>query len=69
MRKALIALIKLYQLAIRPVLAPSCRFVPSCSEYATEAVERHGCRRGLWLTAHRLGRCHPLCKGGLDPVP
>jgi putative membrane protein insertion efficiency factor len=69
MRKALIALIRIYQLAVRPILPPSCRFVPSCSEYAAEAVDRHGCWRGLWLSAYRIGRCHPLCQGGHDPVP
>jgi putative membrane protein insertion efficiency factor len=62
-------LIRGYQLAISPLLTPSCRFLPSCSEYAMEAVERHGVVRGSWLTAKRLGRCHPWGRSGFDPVP
>jgi hypothetical protein len=50
-------------------LPPHCRFSPSCSAYALEALERHGARRGTWLAAKRLGRCHPWHPGGLDPVP
>jgi len=50
-------------------LPPHCRFHPSCSAYALEALERHGARRGTWLAAKRLGRCHPWNPGGLDPVP
>jgi uncharacterized protein len=69
MRTALIALIRLYQLAIAPLIPPSCRFFPSCSEYASEALQRHGSLRGLWLTTRRLCRCHPFCSGGHDPVP
>jgi uncharacterized protein len=69
MRTALIALIRLYQVAVAPLLASSCRFSPSCSEYASEALQRHGSLRGLWLTTRRLCRCHPFCAGGHDPVP
>ncbi|MGZ3729874.1 MAG: membrane protein insertion efficiency factor YidD [Bdellovibrionota bacterium] len=50
-------------------LGVQCRFTPSCSEYAIESLETHGVARGIFLTAHRLGRCHPFCVGGTDPVP
>ncbi len=69
MRAVLKALVKAYRLLISPLLPPSCRFYPTCSEYALEALDRHGALRGSWLTLKRLGRCHPLCKGGVDPVP
>ncbi len=68
-RWVLILLVKGYQAAIAPWLLPSCRFVPSCSNYALEALETKPLFRGLWLIARRLGRCHPLCRGGFDPVP
>ncbi|HUV95346.1 MAG TPA: membrane protein insertion efficiency factor YidD [Anaerolineae bacterium] len=61
--------IRLYQKLVSPALPPSCRFVPSCSEYARQAVERHGMFRGLWLGLGRLLRCHPFSPGGYDPVP
>jgi putative membrane protein insertion efficiency factor len=61
--------IRAYQLAVAPMLGPACRFEPSCSRYAAEAVERHGAVRGSWLAVRRLGRCHPLGGNGLDPVP
>ncbi len=64
-----IGLIRLYQWSIRPLIGPSCRFIPHCSDYAIEAIDRHGLFSGGWLTAKRLGRCHPWCQGGLDPVP
>lgn len=69
MRAVLIALVKAYRLLISPLLPPSCRFYPTCSEYAIEAFERHGALRGGWLTLRRVGRCHPFCEGGIDPVP
>ncbi|MFW5488374.1 MAG: membrane protein insertion efficiency factor YidD [Desulfovibrio sp.] len=69
MRLLLIGLVRFYQLAISPMFPPSCRFRPTCSEYAVEALTRHGCVRGLWLTFKRLVRCHPFCRGGYDPVP
>lgn len=68
-RKAAIFLIRLYQLGIASWLGPACRFEPSCSRYAAEAIERHGISRGSWLAARRLGRCHPLGDSGYDPVP
>ncbi len=67
--RALVLLVRLYQRLISPLLPPSCRFYPSCSAYAVEALQRHGALRGSWLTARRLGRCHPFHPGGLDPVP
>jgi len=63
------ALIRFYQLALRPLLPPACRFVPSCSEYALEAFQRHGAARGCFLAARRILRCHPFHHGGYDPVP
>lgn len=62
-------LIRAYQLLISPVLPPSCRFTPTCSAYAMEAVARHGAVRGSWLAARRVCRCHPWNEGGWDPVP
>ena len=58
-----------YQLFISPLLGPRCRFHPSCSHYAQEALQVHGLRRGGWLALRRIGRCHPWHPGGLDPVP
>ncbi|MDX8401990.1 MAG: membrane protein insertion efficiency factor YidD [Mariprofundaceae bacterium] len=70
MQRAVIGLIRLYQLAISPLLASRCRFTPSCSQYMLEAVSRHGAVRGCWLGLRRLLRCHPLSRrGGYDPVP
>lgn len=62
-------LLRLYQLVISPLLGPRCRFYPSCSSYAMEAVEQHGALRGSLLALRRLGRCHPWHAGGADPVP
>ena len=62
-------LVRGYQIAISPALPPSCRFTPSCSQYALEALERHGALKGSWLAARRLARCHPFHPGGVDPVP
>ncbi len=69
MRYLLILLIRGYQLVISPLLPPSCRFIPSCSEYAKLALETHGLVKGIMLSAWRLLRCQPFCAGGLDPVP
>ncbi|PYR91567.1 MAG: membrane protein insertion efficiency factor YidD [Acidobacteria bacterium] len=64
-----LALIRLYQLLLSPFLGGSCRFVPSCSAYAREAIHVHGAVRGMALAVGRLARCHPLAQSGLDPVP
>lgn len=69
MRWVLIFLVRGYQVALSPLLPSTCRFMPSCSAYAVEAIERHGALHGSWLTVRRLARCHPFCVGGYDPVP
>lgn len=69
MREVLQALIRFYQLIISPHLGPRCRFHPTCSYYAHEAVARHGALRGSLLAVRRIGRCHPWHPGGFDPVP
>jgi putative membrane protein insertion efficiency factor len=68
-QRALLVLLTLYKGLVSPLFAGSCRFVPSCSEYARLAIVEHGAVRGLWLAARRLGRCHPAGGYGLDPVP
>lgn len=65
----LIAAVRFYQLSISPMLPKSCRFTPTCSQYAVEALRKHGPVRGLWLTARRICRCHPWGGSGYDPVP
>lgn len=69
MKRVLIVLIKGYQQAISPYLRPSCRFMPSCSHYAVEAIEKHGAFKGLGLAIWRILRCNPFSRGGYDPVP
>ena len=69
MARLLLLLLAVYRRWISPLKGPSCRFVPTCSGYAVEAVQRHGAMRGSWLTLRRLLRCHPFCEGGFDPVP
>ena len=69
MKALLIGLLRIYRYAISPLLGRNCRFHPSCSEYAVEAVERHGAWHGGWLAIKRVGRCHPFHPGGYDPVP
>jgi len=64
-----LGLIRFYQRVISPVFPPSCRFVPTCSEYTYQAVQKYGVIRGLWLGINRLLRCHPFSPGGYDPVP
>ena len=68
MRQILLFALRLYKRWISPALPPSCRYVPSCSEYAMEAIERHGALRGSWMAAKRVLRCHPFVRGGYDPV-
>jgi putative membrane protein insertion efficiency factor len=67
--RALQLLVHAYRMTLSPLLGPSCRFEPSCSAYALEALERHGARRGAWLSVRRLLRCHPFHAAGYDPVP
>ncbi len=62
-------LLQFYKLLVSPVLPPACRYLPSCSDYAAEAIEKHGPLRGLWLAVCRLARCHPWGGSGYDPVP
>jgi uncharacterized protein len=69
MKALLLLVLRGYQYAISPLFGPNCRFHPSCSEYAREAIDRHGAGKGSWLTLRRLGRCHPYHPGGFDPVP
>ncbi len=65
----LLMIVRAYQLMISPFTKPRCRFQPTCSEYARQALEEHGLAQGLWLSAKRLGRCHPFSDGGVDLVP
>jgi putative membrane protein insertion efficiency factor len=68
-RSACIFLVRFYQRAISPAVPASCRYLPHCSDYAIEAIERHGAIRGSWLTIRRIARCHPFHEAGYDPVP
>ena len=72
MKRLLIALVKFYRRFISPLTPPTCRFVPTCSQYALEALEKYGAAKGAWLTVKRLSRCHPFHRGEhdfYDPVP
>ena len=69
MKSILLGLLAVYRYAISPMLGRNCRFMPSCSEYAGEAIRRHGSVRGSWLALKRVSRCHPWHPGGYDPVP
>jgi putative membrane protein insertion efficiency factor len=69
MTRVLLALIRAYRLFLSPLLGASCRFYPTCSTYAVEAVETHGAARGTWLAVKRILKCHPCHPGGVDPVP
>ena len=69
MKAVLIALIKGYRLLLSPWWGQQCRFTPTCSEFAEEAIERHGALQGTWLAMRRISRCHPWHAGGYDPVP
>lgn len=69
MKRLLLAIIRAYQFLLSPWVGNQCRFYPTCSHYAAEAIERHGAVRGSWLALCRIGRCHPWHPGGMDPVP
>ncbi|HET6911093.1 MAG TPA: membrane protein insertion efficiency factor YidD [Mycobacteriales bacterium] len=69
MTRVLVLLVRVYRALVSPLLPPRCRFAPSCSAYALEALSRHGAIRGGWLALRRIGRCHPWHPGGPDPVP
>lgn len=69
MKRVLLVLIAGYRLILSPLLGASCRFYPSCSAYAIEAIDMHGALKGTWLALRRLARCHPWHAGGFDPVP
>lgn len=69
MKHLLILIIRGYQLVLSPLLGSNCRFYPTCSHYAREALEKHGALKGSWLAIRRIGRCNPWHEGGVDPVP
>lgn len=69
MTRLLLIFIKAYQYLISPMLGPSCRFTPTCSEYAAQAVKKYGAIKGVWMSVKRVGRCHPWHDGGYDPLP
>ena len=69
MKTLLLGALRAYRYLLRPMLGANCRFYPSCSDYASEAITRHGAARGSWLALRRVGRCHPWHPGGYDPVP
>jgi putative membrane protein insertion efficiency factor len=69
MSRFLVTLIKAYQYIISPFIGPSCRFIPTCSEYTIEAVNKYGVIKGFWLGIKRILRCHPWNRGGYDPLP
>ena len=69
MKRILVAFVRFYRKNISPLKQPSCRFTPTCSAYALEALEKHGAAKGAWLALKRLFKCHPFHKGGYDPVP
>ncbi len=69
MKRILIFLVDFYRVAISPYFPPSCRYQPTCSMYAKQAIQEHGALKGTWLAVKRIGRCHPWSEGGFDPVP
>ncbi|MCB2184622.1 MAG: membrane protein insertion efficiency factor YidD [Desulfobulbaceae bacterium] len=68
MKRLLLFFIRGYQVIFSPMLPPTCRFIPTCSQYAIEAIDRHGFMKGSWLACCRILRCHPFSRGGYDPV-
>lgn len=68
-KKIVILFIRLYQIVLSPLLGNNCRFVPTCSQYAIDAINEYGILKGIYLSTKRLLKCHPFCKGGLDEVP
>ncbi|MCA1591055.1 MAG: membrane protein insertion efficiency factor YidD [Acidobacteria bacterium] len=68
MKKLIVTTLRFYKEAVSPLLPPACRFIPTCSEYMMEAVERYGVMRGGWMGVRRILRCHPFHTGGYDPV-
>ena len=69
MKKILIGLIRFYRREISPAFPPCCRYIPTCSQYAVEAIEKYGALKGSYLAFRRILRCNPFCRGGIDPVP
>lgn len=69
MGRVLIAIVRVYKSVISPHLPASCRYFPTCSQYALEAIQRYGALKGSWMAVKRIGRCHPFHPGGFDPVP
>ena len=69
MKRALLKAIRFYQAAVSPLFPPRCRFIPTCSQYALEAIEKYGALKGGWMAFRRILRCNPFHKGGYDPVP
>jgi uncharacterized protein len=69
LQKVFISIIRFYQTVVSPLKPPTCRFYPTCSHYGLEAIKRFGPIKGGWLTIKRIGKCHPLHPGGIDPVP
>jgi putative membrane protein insertion efficiency factor len=68
MRRIVVGALRVYKLVVSPLFPPACRFYPTCSEYMSDAVQRYGVGKGLWMGLRRLARCHPLHEGGYDPV-
>lgn len=69
MKQVFLLLIKFYRVFLSPLKPPSCRYIPTCSEYALIAIEKYGAMKGVWMAVKRVLRCHPFHKGGYDPVP
>ena len=68
-RQLLVLVVRMYQVSLGPLLPAACRYTPSCSAYAIEALQRYGALKGGWMAVRRIGRCHPFRPGGYDPVP